>query len=144
MIVSAYLAAPVRGLLGDAVDPQAKAENVREGCILGANIRLAFPSLDLYVPHEHEEIIDGLWHNGVSSKSIVQVSCEIVIRRDLLLFYTGRGISCGMDAEYDAAEEAGIPIVEFVQWNDWARERIARVMSDIIALKTSDRKEENV
>jgi len=130
-MVTAYLSAPVRGKDGDAVDPIIKANNVKEGCILGGVLRRAFPSLDLYVPHEHEEIVNKLWRNGVSSKQILKASCEIVVEKDLLLFYTGDGISEGMQKERDAAKKAGIPIVEFDRLDEKTITLIIQTINDI-------------
>jgi hypothetical protein len=134
MIIPAYFGAPVRGKDGDKVDPQVKLDNVAVGIAIGQAIAEAFPRLDLFIPHEHEEIIDVLWRNGVPSQKIIDACREIFGSRKLGIFYTGNGISDGMFQEITFGHENLIPIVEFEKWNDYARERIARQMAEIEAV----------
>jgi len=137
-MIAAYLSAPVRGKDGDVVDPIVKANNVQEGCVLGGVLRRAFPLLNLYVPHEHERIIDKLWRNGVSSKRIVKAYCELVTESDLLLLYTENGISEGMRKERDAAKKAGVPVVEFDRLDEKTITLIIQTINDIKKRKENE------
>ena len=68
--------------------------------------------LDLYIPHEHEEVIHELWRNGVKGKEIVKATSNIAIKKDMGIFYTGHGLSDGMAREWEAMINAGRPVVE--------------------------------
>ena len=109
--ITAYFGAPVRGKDGDGVSDEVKAENVKRGMAIGRLIRRAFPDLDLYIPHEHEEVIHELWRNGIAGETIVKATTAIALKKDFGIFYTGHGISDGMAKEMEAMEEAGIPVI---------------------------------
>ncbi len=130
-IITGYFAAPVRGKGGDDVDPQTKLENVELGIAIGQSIAEAFPCLDLYIPHEHEDMIDSLCRNGVSSKQILDACCDILGTKQLLIVYTGNGVSSGMETEIKFAWETDMSIIQFDSWGDHARERIARAMMEV-------------
>ncbi len=129
--ITAALIAPVRGKLGDAVDPKEKLDNVQVGIQLGYAIRQAFPSLDLFCPHEHETVIDKLWKNGLASSDIITATSQIAAGKDFCLVYDGNGISTGMAREIGVVTEAGKKIVYFDLFNEEAREEIAMTMSKI-------------
>lgn len=133
--ISAYLAAPVRGKPGDAVDPKEKWDNVQAAVQLGYAIRQAFPSLLLFVPHENEVVIDRLWHNGLPSDDIITATSQIAAAKDFMIVYDGDGISAGMAREIDVVSKAGKPIVCFDLFNEEAKEEIAMVMQKLKGLK---------
>ena len=107
--ITAYFGAPVRGKDGENVSDEVKAENVKRGIRIGQLIRQIFPDLDLYIPHEHEEVIHELWRNGIAGDEIVKATTSIALKKDFGIFYTGHGTSEGMAKEMKAMEEAGIP-----------------------------------
>lgn len=128
---TAYLAAPVRGKFGDAIDPKKKWDNVQVAMQLGDSIRRVFPSLELFIPHEHEIIVDRLLRNGLSSDDVITATAQIAADRDFMIVYNGDGISEGMMREMSAVYKAGKPIVYFDLFNEEAREEIAKMMSKI-------------
>ena len=128
-MIKAYFSAFVRGHDGDNVSPEVKDANVREGMAIGLAIRKAFPELDLFIPHEHEVVVDKLWRLGfLSSSQIIKACCALVEEMDLLIVYTGRGISDGMQQEVEAARAKGVIVVCFDRWDDQAREDIANAI----------------
>jgi len=129
-MTTAYFMAPVRGKDGESVSAEVKAANVKKGVEIGLAIRRNFPEIDVYIPHEHEEIIDILWHNGVSGDRIVAASCEIAVKRDIGLMYTGNGISKGMADEYDAMSLAGKPVVAFSAYDEATRKNISEMVHE--------------
>jgi len=131
-MVRVYLAAPVRGHNGDSVPDQEKLANVRAGVIIGDTIRKAFPSLEVFVPHEHEEIIDCLWKKGVSSEQILDACCEVVEKRDLVIVYDAKGITKGMAREVDHATKHGIPVFYM---DDFEEETWMALAAVILALR---------
>ena len=132
MIIRGYFAAPVRGVDGDNVDKETKEYNVQLGIEIGQAIARAFPCLDLVIPHEHELIIDRLWRNGVSSETIVQSWCEIVEGCQILIVFTGNGVGGGIQREMETARQAGKIVFEFERWDEYAKERLARVLNEIM------------
>lgn len=128
---SAYLMAPCRGRLGDAVSPEEKWANVQKAIRIGFSIRRAFPSLDLFVPHEHEIVIDQLWRNGLSSFDVITATAQIAATKDFSLAYDGDGISDGMIREIDVVSKANKPIVYFDLFDEEAKKEIAKAMSNL-------------
>jgi len=128
-MITGYLMAPVRGSNGDSVSAEVKLENVRFGIELGLSIRLAMPSLDLFIPHLHEEVIDELWRLGLESDKILDACCNIAVSKDVGLLYDGHGVSSGMQREWDALCRAGKEVIVFDSFDDDVRAEIVFAMS---------------
>lgn len=119
MKATAYFIAPVRGPLGDNCDPAVKQDNVDKGIRIGRKIRAMFPySLNLYIPHEHEEVIDRLWRNGLPSDKILDALCEIATSKDFAIVYDACGVWGGMQREVDHLSSIGKDIVYIDDVND--------------------------
>jgi len=129
-MTSAYFMAAVRGPDGETVSDEEKAANVARGIEVGAWLEKKFPTVDLYIPHRHEEVIHELWRDGVPGPQIVRATTRIALRRDVGIAYIGTyGFrTTGMEDEWEAMKSAGKPVVEFVECNDYAFERIARAI----------------
>lgn len=130
-MITAYFMAPVRGHLGDAVSPEEKWANVQKGVEIGRAIRRHFPEIDLFIPHEHEEIIDELWRQGLASDGIINATCTVAKRKDFSICYDGDGISGGMGREIDEVSRIGKPIVYIDQISDETEEAIAYMLNEI-------------
>lgn len=124
-MTTAYFMAPVRGRAGDSVSAEKKASNVEKGKQIGQTIRGDFPCLDIYIPHEHEDIVDAMWRNGVPSEDIVKASCDVALSRDFGIAYIGDGISKGMGAEIDAMMKADKIVITFVEYDEHTRNKIS-------------------
>ncbi len=131
MIITAYFCAPVRGRNGDDVLPEVKRANENIGIALGQTVALAFPELDLFIPHEHEVVIDALWRKGLATTAILDACCDIIKERQILIAYTGNGISNGMAREIKYAESRNIPVIKFVEWDNSVKECICRAIANI-------------
>ncbi len=131
MIITAYFCAPVRGRNGDDVLPEVKRANENIGIALGQTVALAFSELDLFIPHEHEVVIDALWRRGLATNAILDACCDIIEERQVLIAYIGNGISGGMAREIKHAENKGIPVIKFVEWDNSAKECICRTIASI-------------
>ena len=129
--ITAYFAAPVRGRLGDAVDSKVKWDNVQKAIRIGWTIRQAFPSLELFIPHEHEIVIDQLWRNGLPSHDIITATAQIAVTKDFAIVYDGDGITEGMTREIDTLTGAGKKIIYFDNLNEETREEIAEVIMSL-------------
>ena len=132
-MITAYFMAAVRGPLGEDVTDEEKAANVQRGVEVGAWLRLKFPSVNWYIPHDHEEVIHKLWRDGVSGPTIVKATTEIALERDIGIAYTGTygQLTEGMAREWGAMAAAGKPVIEFYECNDYAVERIARAIAKL-------------
>ena len=137
-MITAYLMAPVRGIGGDNVSDEEKQDNVDKAIAVGKAIRQAIPELDLYVPHEHEEIIDQIWKDWLTGDQIVQSCIPLAVKRDIGIHWTGNGWSGGVDKERKARDEAGKLNIE-IRWPDeLAFRRIRQAMWDIRESKKQD------
>ncbi len=129
--ITGYFMAPVRGKDGDTVDAAMKLQNVQKAIEIGRSIRGSIASLDLFIPHEHEEIIDMLWRQGTSSIAILDACCAVAVTKQIGILYDGNGVSGGMEREWAALTEAGIEVVIFDTWNEEAREEIVLAMARV-------------
>lgn len=123
--ITAYLMAPCRGRDGDNVLPEVKWANVQKAIEIGSALRNAFPCLDLFVPHEHEVVIDQLWRDGLSSDKIIDATSKIAQSKEISFCFDGDGASEGMAREIDTVTEIGKPVVYFAQLDDETMEKIA-------------------
>ncbi len=128
-MITAYLCAPVRGKDGDKVKPEVKWDNVKRAIVLGRKIRERFPELELFIPHEHEVIIDTLQQHGLNSDDIIEACCDIVSMKDLIIVYCGDGISAGMNREIDAACLESTVYID--SWNEEAELEIAKGITEV-------------
>jgi len=133
--VRAYLSAPIRGEKGSNASQRDIDRNIVLGKKLGAHLRRYFGELlDLYVPHDQDDLIQIFWRDGkLTAWDIVEGDCKIVEKRDLLLVWTPSGfISSGMKREIKTAEKSNIPIIEFEEFNNEVARKILREISKII------------
>ena len=129
--ISAYLMSPCRGRDGDDVLPEVKWANVQKAIEIGNALRIAFPCLDLYVPHESEIIIDQLWRNGLPTDKITDATAQIAVRKDISFAFIGDGVSEGMAKEIKAVADAGRPVIYFIEINEETEKRIAFALAEL-------------
>jgi hypothetical protein len=130
--IPAALIAPCRGKDGDNVLPEVKWANVQKAIEVGDALRRHFPMLDLFVPHAHEEVIDQLWRNGLSSDEITDATAQIAARKVISFCYEGDGISEGMKKEINVVTAAGKPIILFTELDEETQGEIAITISAIM------------
>ena len=106
MEIRAYMAHPIRGAKGPAATREEKAANNQRAIEFAVHCRRAFPSLDLWVPAEHEEFMQHAEDLGILDNArILAVDRRIVARRDILIVYAPDGIiSAGMYEEIAVAQ----------------------------------------
>ena len=109
---TAYFSHAIRGKAGRDVT----AEEMNSNCMIATAvcnwIRQHVPELELYVPAEHEEFIQIAHLKGwFSEKQILEIDCEILERRDMLIVLEIDGWrGGGIGIEIAHAEKQGIPI----------------------------------
>jgi hypothetical protein len=107
-----YLSHSIRGKYGkDATEEQMQANNNR-AIAFGNELKVKYPSVDFYVPGEHDEfVLYAYKHNYLTEQQILDVDCRILEKRSMLVVYVPNGyISNGMRVEIDHAQLCGIPV----------------------------------
>ncbi|HEC66938.1 MAG TPA: hypothetical protein ENI23_16810 [bacterium] len=133
--VSAYFSASIRGRDGDGALFSDMAKNLKKGAAIAAKIKERFGAvLDLYVPHDHDAVIQILLLKGyITGDQVVEADCVLLEERDFLISYVpDKYYSGGMVAERDAAIELGRPRVEFIKPDEIGFIRIQNVISEIL------------
>lgn len=135
--VTGYLVAPVRGKPTEAeaqlVSQEEKWANINRAKQIGFEIRRRFPDLDLYVSHDHEEFIEALLEEGVTTVILLWAMSRLAAKRDISFVYVGDGISSGMTQEIDAVEEAGKEMVFFSELSEKKEKEMAIAIHAILA-----------
>ena len=114
-----YLSHEIRGKRGDSATSEDIEKNNKKAIKAGQEIRAylldwermeGFPSVNLYVPAEHDEALAYLWRRGwVTIDHLLAADCAILDKCDLLIVL-GVPISRGMAIEIEYAKNHNIPI----------------------------------
>lgn len=99
--ITAYFAAAFRGPLGDAASKEEITENINRAVRTANSYRTHFPEVDIYVPHQNQEIILGMWEKGyVYSEDIIRVCCEVASGMDIIIALEPVTEGMGSEIEY--------------------------------------------
>jgi hypothetical protein len=130
--VTAYFSSAIRGKEGDGVSQETIDKNIEAAKEMGVKIRAYFGELlDMYVPHDQDDVIQILWRGGkVTATDVLDADVKVLLAKDLLFVWEGEGgfVSGGMRREIDEAEKAGKPILRFRHFD----ERTAQKMLGLI------------
>jgi hypothetical protein len=109
---SAYFSHSIRGAKGDKATKADMEYNCQVAEMAADMLRANWPKLDLYVPAEHEDFVQRAFdHKYTPEKEILEIDCEILEQRDMLVAFSYRGvISKGMDIEIRHADSLHIPV----------------------------------
>lgn len=127
--VTAYLSHPIRGKKGGDATIEDIKLNCKKAIEFANRLRKDIPELDLYVPAEHELPPVGyiLRKGYMTVDQILDVDCEVLEERDLLIVYGSvGGRSSGMLKEINHAYDAAKPIATITD---------ATFSSDIVLLR---------
>jgi len=111
-MIRAYVSHSICGKMGkDATEEYMKANNDK-AIILGKQLKELFPSVDFYVPGDHDEFVMIAYRKGLLSiAQILEVDCVIVGKCNVLIAYApDMFVSSGMQTEIDYAHKSGIPV----------------------------------
>jgi len=101
-----YLSHPIRGKLGkDATNTQMKV-NCDKAILIANMIRNVLPSIEVYVPAEHEDFVHTAYQKHyVTEKQILDVDCTIIDGCDGVIIYVPEGdeLQGGRKVEHDYA-----------------------------------------
>lgn len=123
-MITAYFSHPIRGAKGAAATQEEinancqKAVNVASLVFLDCN--LLGIDIEIYCPGRHDEFVQIAYQQKMLTEDqILDIDCEILSRRDLLLAYTPNGlISDGMRREINHAIKLSIPNLIFSDEED--------------------------
>ena len=114
-----YLSHAIRGNKGNNATREDMEKNLQKAIKAGQEIKAylldwermeGFPSVDLYVPAEHDEVLSYIYHQSwITIEQLLEADCAILDRCDLLIIL-GTQISSGMKVEVDYAQTHNIPI----------------------------------
>lgn len=101
-----YLSHSIRGKYGaNATNTQMKANCDR--AILIANVlRATFPSIEIYIPSEHEDFVGITYRDGyLNEKQILEIDCKIIDGCEGVIIYVPEGdtLQGGRKIEYNHA-----------------------------------------
>jgi hypothetical protein len=110
--VSAYFSHSIRGAKGANATLQDMEFNCQVAEVAAEMLRANWPSLNVYVPAEHEDFVQRSFDHGYTpEKEILGIDCEILSQRDILIAFAYRKvISNGMQTEITHAEKIGKPV----------------------------------
>lgn len=108
-----YLSHSIMGWKGlTATDEDMKA-NCIKAVEFGNQLRKKFPTLNLYLPAEHEEFVHKAYKfKLLTIEQILDIDCAIVGEQDFLIVYAPDAhLSSGMRTEIQYAQECGITVL---------------------------------
>ncbi len=111
-----YLSHSIRGKKGNAATNAEMKECCDAAIAVGEQIRTAIPSLDLYIPGEHEEFVQIAFKKKyITEKHILDVDCTIIDGCDIVIVYVPSDdeLQGGRKIEYDHATRTCKPVFVF-------------------------------
>lgn len=111
-----YLSHSIRGKYGkDATNAQMKA-NCDKAILIANMIRNALPSIEVYVPAEHEDfVLTAHQKHYITEEQILDVDCTIIDGCDGVIIYVPKDdrLQGGRLVEYDYAKVHGKKVFVF-------------------------------
>lgn len=118
-MITAYFSHPIRGIKGAAATQEEIDANCKRAVDVASFIVLDCISynidIDIYCPGRHDEFVQIAYQQKILTEDqILDIDCEILSRRDLLLAYAPDvSISNGMRREINHAIKLSIPNLIF-------------------------------
>ncbi len=111
-MIRAYMSHCIRGVKGSAATREDMEVNNRRAIEFAAQVRAAFPSLDIYCPAEHDEFVLRAYESGwLNEDQILAVDKLILADRDILIVFSpDRYIGGGVRVEIEEAQRLRKPI----------------------------------
>lgn len=133
--VTAYFSASIRGREGSKASQDTINRNIEMGKKIAGKMQRFFGTLlNMYVPHNQDELIQILWRSKkINVWDILKGDCEIVAARDLLFVFAEDGfISTGMQREIDEATKQKIPTMVFERFDMETAKRMLIMVHEVI------------
>ncbi len=110
--IRAYVSHPIRGVKGKDATREDMEANNRRAIEFAKILRERFPTVEFYVPAEHDEFVINAYEQGsLTEEEILAADCAIVRKCNFLLaFSIDDHVSRGMQKEIDEARTYNIPV----------------------------------
>jgi len=114
--IRAYISHPIRGKYRENVTDEQMQENLKRASDFGKLLSQAFPTIDFYVPADHDEFTLIAYRKGyITEEQVLSVDCDIVSKCNFLLVFAPENYtSKGMNIEIDHAISNNIPVISIV------------------------------
>jgi len=128
-----YLSHSIRGAKGEAATPTDMKKNCDKVIEVADVIRFALPSVELYVPAEHEDFVSiAFLDKYLTEQQVLEIDCKIIDICDGVIIYCPPDdpIQGGRKVEFDHAAMECKPILVFqepVEAISWLTHQIVRV-----------------
>lgn len=128
-----YLSHSIRGKHGANATPTQMKENCDKAILMANVLRATFPSIEIYVPAEHEAIVIRAFRHGwFDEKKILEIDCEIIDTCEGVIIYVPDGdeLQGGREIEYNHAFDTAKPVHIFNETDDvisWLTHYLLRV-----------------
>lgn len=111
--IRAYVSHPIRGIKGKDATREDMEANNRRAIEFGKMLRERFPTVEFYIPAEHDEFVLEAYEQGsLTENEILDADCAIVRKCNFLLALTlDDHLSRGMFKEMREASRCNIPIL---------------------------------
>jgi len=125
MKTTGYFAYAVRGSAGDNADITVMRHNIYDGILKCNQLREMLPDMEIYCPHEHEDLFQIPHRKGdVTSAQIIEQCCAIIRLCDYLFICSNPTESEGVGLEMIHGTKYGVTIVMLYQrpvldWGDY-------------------------
>ena len=124
-MITAYFMAPVRD-----PDYQVKWDNILFAREIGHAIQDDFPQIELFIPHDHETVIEAAMQYGATDEDILRWCCFIAARQEIGIRYEGHSITEGMALETQAMRTEDKVVIGIESYPE-QREKIALALNDL-------------
>lgn len=107
--IKVYISHSIRGIKAQDATHEDMVANNQRAIEFGTLLKLKFPSVDFYVPGDHDEfVIIAYEQDLITEEQILDIDCMVIESRDIVLNYIhDQYISNGMLRENMYAQAAG-------------------------------------
>lgn len=134
-MVKTYLSHYIRGPKGNEATDEDMDRNRAAASLVGKQLSILVPELELYVPADHDVFVAHGWRAGILTEKIVlDVDCYIIEQGELVLFHDPAGVmkqSRGMMRELRHTQEIGLPYLIFQNVNSMLVEEINILLDEV-------------
>ncbi len=113
-----YLSHSIRGKYGANATPTQMKEACDKAILIANVLRATFPSIEIYVPAEHEDFVNIAYHEGyLTEQQVLAVDCKIIDGCEGVIIYVPEDdpLQGGREIEYDYACSHGKPVMLFTE-----------------------------
>ena len=112
-MIKVYLSHHIRGPEGENSTPASREANKQAARFMAMLLRKMYPELDIYVPAEHDQVVEYLYTKGyVNARQIIEADCVIISDCKFVIVYNQYSkVSEGMHIEIDHCMYSQIPFI---------------------------------